>query len=169
MSRVCESWDPIHSQTSSPVLPFSVKPTPALEENRQVVLLFWPKTHMCVAVDWCYAIWTTILVPYQGSWIIGWESQMDFYSSLIIFYQTSPHFWGKLTSFVDVLDQNSCVWDCRSVLCYSKVNLIAMLVKTSSWVRSMKLGTKLVAMFLIQSSPFPTKPGPVLEQQRWFC
>ena len=39
-------------------------------------------------------------------------------------YQTSPHFGGNTTSFVDVLAQNTCVCvcGCRPVLYYSTVN-----------------------------------------------
>ena len=35
---------------------------------------------------------------------------MDFYSNLVIFYQTSPHTEGKLTSFVGVLAKKTCVF-----------------------------------------------------------
>ena len=48
---------------------------------------------------------------------------MNFYSNLIIFYQTGPYFGGKLTSFVAVLAQNTFVCGCRRVLYYFKVNI----------------------------------------------
>ena len=48
---------------------------------------------------------------------------MGFYSNLTIFYQTSPHFEGKWTSFVAVLTQNTYVCGCRPELYYPKVNI----------------------------------------------
>ena len=51
---------------------------------------------------------------------------MDFYSNLTIFSQTSPHFGGKLTSFVTVLAQNTHVRGCRPVLYYLKVNISSL-------------------------------------------
>ena len=48
---------------------------------------------------------------------------MEFYSNLIIFYQTSPHFGEKLTSFVAVLARNTGLCGCRPVIYYSKVNI----------------------------------------------
>ena len=47
-------------------------------------------------------------------------------SNFSIFYQISPHVGGKLTSFVAVLAQNTCVWGCRPMLYYSKVNIILL-------------------------------------------
>ena len=48
---------------------------------------------------------------------------MDLYSNLAIFYQNSPHFGGKLTSFAADLAQITCVCGCRPVFHYSKVNI----------------------------------------------
>ena len=48
---------------------------------------------------------------------------MDFLTNLAIFYQTSPHFGGKLTSCVAVLAQNTSVGDFRPMLYYFKLNI----------------------------------------------
>ena len=42
------------------------KPT-FFEESRHILLLFGPKTHVCMALDWYHTILTSILVHYQGS------------------------------------------------------------------------------------------------------
>ena len=48
---------------------------------------------------------------------------MDFYSNLAIFSQKSPNFEGKLTRFVTVLAQNTCMCGWRPVLYYPNVNI----------------------------------------------
>ena len=73
---------------------------------------------------------------------------MEFYSNLTIFCQISPHFWGKLTRFVAVLGQNTCVCDCKPVLCTSKVN-------NNLWRRFMKAGMEIMDILLLQSCHFP--------------
>ena len=78
---------------------------------------------------------------------------MDFYSNLAIFYQTSLRFGGRLTSCVAVLDQNTCVWDCRPVLYYFKVNI-------SLLERFMKPGMGIMAKFLLQRHHFPPSHSP---------
>ena len=55
-SRVHESWASNQRQVSSPTSPFYTKPILTVEENRQVLLLFWSKTHMCMVLDWYYTI-----------------------------------------------------------------------------------------------------------------
>ena len=72
---------------------------------------------------------------------------MDLHSNLSIFYQTSPHFGGNLTSFVAILAQNTCVLDCRPVLCYFKVNV-------SLLERFMKPGTGIIDGCLLQHHSF---------------
>ena len=48
---------------------------------------------------------------------------MKFYSNLTIFYQNRSYTWGKLTSFVIVLAQNTRVYGCRPVLYYIIENI----------------------------------------------
>ena len=67
MSKVHEDWDLAHSQISSPILLIPTKPAPALEESRQVLSPFWPKTFVYMAAEWWYIIWNSMLVHYQGS------------------------------------------------------------------------------------------------------
>ena len=57
---------------SSPTSPFSAKPALILEENGLVLWLLWPKTHVCMVLDWNYTSFNSILVYYQGSWRPGW-------------------------------------------------------------------------------------------------
>ena len=102
---------------------FSTKTFLILEENTLVLWLLWPKTHVCIVVDWYYTSLNLILVQYQGSWSLGRESSMNFYSNLTIFCKASPHFWGKLTSSVAVLAQNTCAYGCRLVLYQFKFNI----------------------------------------------
>ena len=54
-----------------------------------------PKTHVYMVVYCQYTIRTSILVHYQGSQSLGWESYIDLYSNLTVFYQTTP-FWRKI-------------------------------------------------------------------------
>ena len=73
---------------------------------------------------------------------------MDFYSNLIIFYQSGPIcFGGKLTSFVAILTKNTCVCGCRPVLYYFKVNV-------SLLERFMKPGMGIIDNFLLQPRHF---------------
>ena len=72
---------------------------------------------------------------------------MDFYSNLIIFYQTGPHFGGKLISFVAILAKNTCVCGCRPVLYYFKVNI-------SLLEMFMKPGMGIIDNFLLQPRHF---------------
>ena len=78
---------------------------------------------------------------------------MDFYSKIIIFYQTGPHFGGKLTSFVAILAQNTCVCGFRPVLYYFKVNI-------SLLERFMKPGMGIVDGFLLQPHHFILTQSP---------
>ena len=45
--KVHEACDGNHGYISSPASQFATKPIPVLEENRQIVLLFWPKINVC--------------------------------------------------------------------------------------------------------------------------
>ena len=56
--KIPESWYWNHGQISTPIYPFYTKPIPIFGENRQVLYLFWPKTQVCIIVDWYYTIWT---------------------------------------------------------------------------------------------------------------
>ena len=73
---------------------------------------------------------------------------MDFYSNLIILHQSGLHFGRKLTSFVVVMDQNTCVCGCTPVLYYSKVN-------SSLLGRFMKHQMGIMDTFLLQPCHFP--------------
>ena len=50
--KVHEGWDGNHGQFSTPPSPFSTKPIPMLEENRQVLWMVQPKTHVCMVEDY---------------------------------------------------------------------------------------------------------------------
>ena len=65
--KVHEAWDGNHGQFSSPTSQFSIKTVLMLVENGLVLLLLWPKTHVCIVVDWYYTSLNSILVHYQGS------------------------------------------------------------------------------------------------------
>ena len=52
---------------SHPILPFLTMPTPVLEENRQVLLLVWSKTH----VFWARTATHRILFP--PTWGLAWR------------------------------------------------------------------------------------------------
>ena len=72
---------------------------------------------------------------------------MNFYSNLIIFSLTNPHFEGKLTSFVAVLVQSRCVCGYRPRLYYSTVNI--------GWLgRFMKPGMGIMVNFPVQPHHF---------------
>ena len=79
---------------------------------------------------------------------------MDFYSNLIIFYQTGPHFGGKLTSFVAVLAQNPIACGRRLVLYYSKVNISVL-------ESFMKTGMGIMDKLLLQIQHFLPSQSPL--------
>ena len=54
--KVHKAWDGNDGYFSTLFSPFSTKPVAILEENRQVLLMFLPKTHVCMVVDWYYTI-----------------------------------------------------------------------------------------------------------------
>ena len=81
-----------------------------------------PKKHVYAVVIWHYTSLNSILVRCQGSSSRGWKSQMDFYPNLAFFSQKSPNFEGKLTRFLTVLAQNTCMFGWRPGLYYSNVN-----------------------------------------------
>ena len=68
--KVHEASDGNHGQFSSPTSPFSTKPVLILVVNGLVLWLLWPKIH----VYSYYTSLNSILVHYQGSWSLGWES-----------------------------------------------------------------------------------------------
>ena len=65
--KVHEAWDVNHWQFSSPTSPFYAKLALVLVENGLVLLLLWPKTHVCIVEDWYYTSLNSILVHCQGS------------------------------------------------------------------------------------------------------
>ena len=79
---------------------------------------------------------------------------MNFYSNLTIFYLTSPHFEGKLTSFVAILAQNRCVCGSRPELYYSKGNFIIKVHEAWDWNQWISTPT----------SPFSMKQVPILKE-----
>ena len=87
---------------------------------------------------------------------------MDFYSNLTIFYQTSPHFGGKLTSFVTVLAENQCVCGDRPVLYCSKVNISVL-------ERFMKSGMGIIDGFLLQPHHFLSNQSPFWRKTNTLC
>ena len=87
---------------------------------------------------------------------------MDFYSNLNIFYQTSPNFEGKLTSFVPILAKNTCVCGCKPVIDYSKLN-------TSLLERFMKPGIETIDTFLLQPHHFLPNKYPSWGKPAKFC
>ena len=66
-----------HREFFTPTSPFSNKPIPVLEKNQQVLWLLWPKTHVCMVVDWYYTTWTSTLVHCQGSQSLGGDSKFN--------------------------------------------------------------------------------------------
>ena len=88
---------------------------------------------------------------------------MDFYFNLAIFYQNSPHFGGKLTSFVAGPAQNTCVCCYRLLGSYcSKVNIDLL-------VRFMKPGTEIMDKVSLQPHHFlPSQPTFWREMDK-FC
>ena len=119
-------------------------------------------TCVCVVVDHYYTISKSILVYQEGSWSLGWESQIQFHSNLTIYYQTSPYFGGNLTSFVAVLDQNTCVQGSRSLLQYSEVIIILL-------GRFMKPGMGIIDKFQVQPHHFLQSQSPFLRKLDQFC
>ena len=78
MGKVDEDWDGNHRCIASPTSLFYTKLVPMMEQNWVIVLLFWPKTHVCIVIECCYTISKSILVHEKGSWRIRWKSEMDF-------------------------------------------------------------------------------------------
>ena len=78
---------------------------------------------------------------------------MDFYFNLTIFYQTSPHFGGKLTSFVAVPAQNTRACGYRPVSHYSKF-------KISLLERFMKPEMGIMDKHLVQPHHFLPSQSP---------
>ena len=87
---------------------------------------------------------------------------MYFYSNLIIFYQTGPHFGGKLTSCVAILAKNTCVCGCRPVLYYCKVNIIIL-------ERFMKPEMGIIDNFLLQPRHFLPSQSQFWRKIDKFC
>ena len=68
-------------------------------------------------------------------------------SNLTIIYQANPRFGGKMTSFVAVLVQNTCVYYCRPVLHHLNFNV-------SLLSRFVKPGIGIIDGFLLQPHCF---------------
>ena len=64
--KVYKAWDGISIQFFHPNTPFSAKPTPKFDQKRTVWGLFWPKSHMCMIVDWFRSIPKSNLVHNHG-------------------------------------------------------------------------------------------------------
>ena len=52
--KVYDDWFRHHSWISTPTLPFSTKPIPVFVKIGPILWLVWPKTHVCVVLDWYY-------------------------------------------------------------------------------------------------------------------
>ena len=142
MSKVHEAWDLAHSQISSPIPRTPTKPAPVLAENRQVLLPFWPKTHVCMATDWYSTIWTSILVHSHYRVI---NKILD--PTCLADYQ--------------IVHAETSVYDCWCRFYHYKV-------KISSWVKFTKLVIWLTPRFLIQSRHMPPSQPPFWSKNEYF-
>ena len=70
-----------------------------------------------------------------------------------ILYQASPRFGGKWASFVAVMAQNTCVYDCRLILYHFKFNI-------SLLSRLMKPMMRIIDEFLLQPHHFLSNKSP---------
>ena len=87
---------------------------------------------------------------------------MDFHFNLTIFYQTSPHFEGALTSCVAVMAQIIYVCGYRPVLYYSKDNINFL-------GRFMKSGVGVMDQFVLQPHHFILSQSQFRRKTDKFC
>ena len=92
MSKVYEAWDLVHthSQMHSPILPFSVKVIPILEQKCVVLWLLWPHSHVCMRVHDMDATSNIILAQLMNKVHEGWDFAYSQIYSPILPFSTKP-------------------------------------------------------------------------------
>ena len=97
--------------------------SPCFGGKVSIFVVIWPKTHVFIIIIWYYTLSKSISVHYQGSLTLGWESVRNFGSNLNILYQASPRFGGRLSVFVAMLAQDTCMYDFSLVLYSSNFHI----------------------------------------------